>query len=229
MSKSRYNVVNPDVVAETLGADSLRLYEMFMGPLDREKPWSEEGVQGVHRFLKRIWALFVGEDGDLHPRVVADGGDATLVKALHRTLKSVTHDIDNMLFNTAISRMMEFVNAAYKVEAIDRAVIEPFVLALAPFAPHLAEELWERLGHAQTLAYEPWPQHDESLLAEDTVEIPVQISGKLRGVISVAKDADRGAMLAAAKADPKIAAQLEGKTVVKEIVVPGKLLNLVVK
>jgi len=229
MSKSRYNVVNPDVVAETLGADSLRLYEMFMGPLDREKPWSEEGVQGVHRFLKRIWALLVSEDGELHPRVVPSGGDASLVKALHRTLKSVAHDIEAMLFNTAISRMMEFVNAAYKVETIDRAVVEPFVLALAPFAPHLAEELWERLGHGQTLAYHPWPEHDESLLAEDTVEIPVQISGKLRGVVSVAKDADRDAILAAAKADAKIALHLEGKTIVKEIVVPGKLLNLVVQ
>ncbi|MBI5092477.1 MAG: class I tRNA ligase family protein [Candidatus Hydrogenedentes bacterium] len=152
-----------------------------------------------------------------------------MVKALHRTLKAVTHDIDNMLFNTAISRMMEFVNAAYKAERIDRSVAGPFVLALSPFAPHLAEELWERLGNKTSLAYEPWPKHNEALLEEDTIEIPVQVNGKLRGVVSVAKDAAREAVLASAKADAKIVVHLEGKTIVKEVFVPGKLLNFVVK
>ena len=229
MSKSRYNVVNPDEVADQCGADSVRLYEMFMGPLDREKPWSEEGVQGVFRFLRRVWSLFIGEDGGLHPRVVAAGGDETLVKELHKTVKAVTHDINNLSFNTAISRMMEFVNAGLKAAAIDRAVLEPFVLLLSPFAPHIAEELWAKLGHGNTLAYEPWPVWDESLLVENTIEIPVQITGKLRGVVVVAADADQATVLAAAKADPRVAPYLEGKTIVKEIHVPGKMVNLVVK
>ena len=229
MSKSRYNVVNPDDVVQEHGADSMRLYEMFMGPLDRDKPWTEEGVSGVHRFLKRVWSLFVGEDGELHPRIVAQGGSEAVLKELHKTTKAVTHDIENLLFNTAIARMMEFVNAALKADTIDREVLESFLLLLAPFAPHIAEELWNRLGHPDTLAYAPWPGYDESLLTEDTLEIPVQVLGKLRGKITVSKDASKEAILAAAKEEPKVKAQLEGKTLVKEIYVPGKMVNLVVK
>jgi leucyl-tRNA synthetase len=229
MSKSRYNVVNPDDVVREYGADAMRLYEMFMGPLDREKPWSEEGVQGVYRFLKRVWALFIAEEGGLHPRIVERGGDPALLKELHKTVKAVTHDIEHLLFNTAIARMMEFVNAAMKASAVDRAAMEPFVLVLAPFAPHLAEEIWARLGHQESLAYAPWPEHDESLLIEDTIEVPVQISGKLRARIPVPADADAAAVIAAAKADPKVAEWLAGKSIVKEIYVPGKMLNLVVK
>ncbi len=229
MSKSRYNVVNPDDVVRTHGADSMRLYEMFMGPLDREKPWSEEGVSGVHRFLKRTWSLFVTEDGPLHSRIVEQGGDPALIKELHKTIKAVGHDIEHLLFNTAISRMMEFVNAALKAPAIDRDVAQQFLLLLAPFAPHIAEELWERIGHSDTLAYEPWPTYDESYLAEDTIEIPVQVTGKLRGKVTLPVDADQATVLAAAKADPKVQPYLEGKTLVKEIYVPGKMVNLVVK
>ncbi len=229
MSKSRYNVVNPDDVVREHGADSLRLYEMFMGPLDRDKPWTEEGVQGVHRFLKRVWNLLVGEDGQPHPRIVESGGDAAMVKELHKTIKAVTHDLDHMLFNTAIARMMEFVNAAMKVQRIDRAVVEPFVLLLSPFAPHIAEEIWEALGHTDTLAYEPWPEHDESFLVENTVDIPVQVMGKLRGKVTVAIDAGKDTILAAAKEDPRVTPHLEGKTIIKEIYVPGKMVNLVAK
>ena len=229
MSKSRYNVVNPDTVVEEHGADSLRLYEMFMGPLDREKPWTEEGVQGVHRFLKRVWALFTTDDGALNPQIVESGGDPGLEKVLHQTIKAVTHDIEHLLFNTAIARLMEFVNAAYKVDALDRSIMETFVLVLSPFAPHMAEELWERLGHDHTLAYEPWPEHDEALLAEDTVEIPVQVNGKVRARILVAAGADGDTVLAAAKAEPNIQKHAEGKKIIKEIYVPGKTVNLVVK
>jgi leucyl-tRNA synthetase len=229
MSKSRYNVVNPDDVIREYGADAMRLYEMFMGPLDREKPWSDEGVQGVYRFLKRAWALCIAEDGGLHPRIVATGGDAAIVKELHKTIKAVTHDIEHLLFNTSIARMMEFVNAGMKASAIDRAVIEQFILVLAPFAPHLAEEVWARLGHTETLSYAPWPEADESLLVEDSIEIPIQIAGKLRGKVSVPTGADAATVIAAAKADEKVAEWLEGKTIVKEIYVPGKMLNLVVK
>jgi len=229
MSKSRYNVVNPDEVVKEYGADSMRLYEMFMGPLDRDKPWTEEGVQGVHRFLRRVWALFVTEEGTLHSRIVDNGGDENMVRELHKIVKAITNDIENMSFNTAIARMMEFVNAAMKVPAIDRAVMEPFVLLLAPFAPHIAEELWALLGHSTTLAYEPWPGYDEALLVEDTVEIPVQVLGKLRGKIVMPADANKAAILEAAKADPKVQPHLEGKTIVKEIYVPGKMVNLVIK
>ena len=229
MSKSRYNVVNPDVVVREYGADSLRLYEMFMGPLDREKPWADEGVQGVHRFLRRAWSLFIAEDGGLHPRIVTDGGDPALMRALHHVIKEVTTNIESLQFNTAIARMMEFTNAGLKATAIDKAVLESFVLVLAPFAPHMAEELWERLGHTKTLAYEPWPQYDPALLVEDTIEVPVQVNGKLRCVLHVAPDTTQEAILAAAKADPKVQIYTDGKTIVKEIYIPGKLANIVVK
>ena len=229
MSKSRYNVVNPDDVVRDLGADSMRLYEMFMGPLDRDKPWTEEGVQGVHRFLRRAWAVFVAEDGALHPKIVETGGESAPKKVLHNAIKAVTADIEEMSFNTAISRMMEFVNEATKASTLAREDAEKFVLLLAPFAPHMAEELWERLGHTKTLAYEPWPEYDESLLTEDTLDIAVQVLGKLRGLVQVPVDAPKEQILAAAKAEPNVQRHLEGKTIVKEIYVPGKLVNLVVR
>jgi leucyl-tRNA synthetase len=229
MSKSRYNVVNPDTVVRELGADSLRLYEMFMGPLDREKPWVEEGVQGVHRFLRRVWALFITEENALHPRIVDSGGDPAVTKVLHHTLKEVTRDIENLQFNTAISRMMEFVNAGTKADAVDRETMETFVLVLSPFAPHIAEELWERLGHSKTLGYEPWPEYDPALLVQDTIKIPVQVNGKLRDTLEVPAGSSQEEILAAAKASEKVQRNLEGKTLVKEIVVAGKLVNLVVK
>jgi leucyl-tRNA synthetase len=229
MSKSRYNVVNPDDVVKDHGADSMRLYEMFMGPLDRDKPWTDEGVQGVHRFLKRVWALYIQEDSALSSKIVDSGGDEAAVKLLHATIKAVTNDLENMLFNTAIARMMEFVNGVSKLASVDKAVLEQFALVLSPFAPHLAEELWQRMGHGDTLAYAPWPQHDESLLVEDSVEIPVQVLGKLRSRITVPADADKDTVLAAAKADPKVQAHLEGKNIVKEIFVPGKMVNLIAK
>jgi leucyl-tRNA synthetase len=229
MSKSRYNVVNPDEVVQKYGADSMRLYEMFMGPLDRDKPWTDEGIQGVHRFLKRAWSLLVDDARALQANIVDGDGPAESVKLLHRTIKSVTHDIEGLLFNTAISRMMEFVNASLKAETVGRATLEKFTLILAPFAPHMAEELWERLGHSNTLAYEPWPAYDESLLVEDTVEIPVQINGKLRARITVPVDAPKDALLEAAKANHDVIKHLDAKRIVKEIVVPGKMVNLVVK
>jgi leucyl-tRNA synthetase len=202
---------------------------MFMGPLERDKPWSDEGIQGVHRFLKRVWALFITENGELHPRIVKDGGDTSMLRVLHHTMKEVTNNIEGLLFNTAIARMMEFVNAALKVEKVDRDVMDKFVLILSPFAPHMGEELWERLGHDNTLAYESWPQYDETMLVEDTIEIPVQVNGKLRAVITVPAAADKNAILAAAKADPKVEQHIQGKTIVKEVFVPGKLVSIVVK
>jgi leucyl-tRNA synthetase len=229
MSKSRYNVVNPDDVVDRYGADSMRLYEMFMGPLDRDKPWTDEGVQGVNRFLRRAWTLFVDENGALQQRIVDQGGDESLLRVVHATIKAVTADIEHMQFNTAISRMMEFVNAAMKVERIERKWLENFVLLLAPFAPHLAEELWQRLGHETTLAYAPWPQFDERYLEEDEIDVPVQVNGKLRAVVRVSKAASKDAVLEAAKADPKVQSYLEGVKLVKEVFIPGRLVNLVVK
>jgi leucyl-tRNA synthetase len=229
MSKSRYNVVNPDKVVDDQGADSLRLYQMFMGPLDRDKPWTEDGLHGINRFLRRVWALIVAEDGTLHPRIVEGDGDPSARKALHQAIKVVSHDVDNLQFNTAISRMMEYLNAATKADTISKTDIEQFVLILAPFAPHLCEELWERLGHAESIAYEPWPSYDESLLVESTIEIPVQVNGKLRGVVVVTADASKDDVLAAAKSDAKVAAHLDGKSIVKEVFVPGKLVGFVVR
>ncbi len=229
MSKSRYNVVNPDDVVREYGADSMRLYEMFMGPLDRDKPWTDEGVQGVHRFLKRVWNLYIQEDGALHARIVDNGGEEALQKELHKTIKAVGHDIEHLLFNTAIARMMEFVNATMKAKSVDKAIMEQFLLLLAPFAPHLAEEIWERLGHDGSLAYAPWPEYDEAMLVEDQIEIPIQIMGKVRGRVIVATDADKDTILTAAKAEPHIQKMLEGKQLIKEIYVPGKMVNFVAK
>ncbi len=233
MSKSRGNVINPDLVVDQFGADSLRLYEMFMGPLEAVKPWSMKGVEGVARFLGRVWRMIVDEQHEgearLSPAVKDVPPTAAELRVLHRTIKLVTRDIESLGFNTAISRMMEFVNEFLAREVRPKSTLEPFVLLLSPFAPHIAEELWSLLGHSQTLAYEPWPAHDERHLIETEVEIPVQLNGKLRGKVTVPAGADPTTMEAAAKADPAIAGQLEGKSIVKTVVVPGKMVNFVVK
>ncbi|MFH1921089.1 MAG: class I tRNA ligase family protein [Planctomycetota bacterium] len=232
MSKSRGNVVNPDDVVANYGADSLRLYEMFMGPLDAVKPWSMEGVKGVYGFLARAWRMILDERAEevrLNPALADVEPTAEQSRVLHRTVKAVTEDVDQMAFNTAIARMMEFTNFFLKEESRPTAAMEPFVLLLSPFAPHLSEELWQALGHAGTLAYEPWPEYEESLIREATIEVPVQINGKLRDRIEIPADADRDAQEAAARANPKIAALLEGKTILKKIVVPGRMVNYVVK
>lgn len=232
MSKSRGNVVNPDEVVGEYGADALRLYEMFMGPLQDSKPWNMDGVNGVYNFLGRAWRLIVddrAEEMALQGSVTDGQPTADQLRTLHATIKSVTEDIERLSLNTAIARMMEFVNFFTKEKERPRACLEPFVLLLSPFAPHAAEEMWQALGHAQTLAYEPWPAFDESHLKQDTIEIPVQIGGKVRSKVSVPAGAKPPAMLAAAKADPKIAELIDGKTIVKEIAVPGRMVNFVVK
>ena len=232
MSKSRGNVVNPDQVVQEYGADSLRLYEMFMGPLEAVKPWSMEGVNGVRGFLDRVWRMIVDERAE---EVRLNGAVADVEptdeqnRMLHRTIKVVTADLDQMAFNTAISRMMEFTNFFLKQDRRPKAAMETLVLLLSPYAPHLCEELWRVLGHDDTLAYEPWPVHDEEALRESTVEIPVQVNGKLRGKIEVPVGADKAATETAARGNERIAAFLAGKTVVKTIVVPGRMVNFVVK
>ena len=227
MSKSRGNVVNPDDIVAEYGADSLRLYEMFMGPLEQAKPWNTRSVDGVHRFLSRAYRLVV--DPETGRPMVADAAPTReQQRVLHATIQKVTEDVVGLRFNTAIAAMMEFVNAATKWEAVPRATAETFVLLLAPFAPHLAEELWRLLGHEESLAYAAWPTYDEALLVEDEKEIAVQVNGKVRGTITVAADAPQEAVLAAAKAQENVARYLEGATIRKEIVVPGRLVNLVV-
>ncbi|MEX0669337.1 MAG: leucine--tRNA ligase [Pirellulales bacterium] len=232
MSKSRGNVVNPDQVVRDFGADSLRLYEMFMGPLEATKPWSTAGVSGVRGFLDRCWRLVVDERADdlcLATQVCDDLPTDDHLRELNRTIDKVTRDIQSLSFNTAIARMMEFVNFCTPLERRPRAILEPFVKILAPFAPHLAEELWELLSRPAPVSLADWPVVEEKWLKDDTVEIPVQIQGKLRGRVVMPADADVEAMKAAAAADPKIAEQLAGREIVKVVAVPGRLVNFVVK
>jgi len=232
MSKSRGNVVNPDQVVRDFGADSLRLYEMFMGPLEATKPWSTTGVSGVRGFLDRCWRLVVDERADdlaLAPQVCDDTPSAEQLRELHRTIDKVTKDIESLSFNTAIARMMEFVNFCTPLERRPRAILEPFVTILCPFAPHLAEELWEILGKPAPLSLVAWPVAEEQWLKDETIEIPVQIQGKLRGRVVVPAGADAEAMKAAAAADPRIAEHLAGKQITKIVAVPGRLVNFVVK
>ncbi|MCY2927051.1 MAG: class I tRNA ligase family protein, partial [Planctomycetota bacterium] len=227
MSKSLKNVVNPDEVIGQYGADTLRLYEMFMGPLEASKPWNTRDVPGVHRFLQRSWRMVAGSE-DMAP-LVGEGANAEVEVALHKLTKKVGEDIEAMKFNTAIAAMMEFVNLVYRAGAIAKGQVQRYVQLLAPFAPHLGEELWSLLGHEQSLSHEPWPTYDESVLAEDTVELPVQVNGKIRGRIVVGVDLDEHAVLEVALANDDIAKHVEGKTIVKKIVVPGRLVNIVVK
>jgi leucyl-tRNA synthetase len=220
MSKSRGNVINPDDVVKQYGADSLRLYEMFMGPLEQVKPWSMKGVEGVFRFLNKVWRLFEIPLTD----TVCDKDQARL---LHSTIKKVTEDVEGLRFNTAIAAMMEFVNSAGKWEALPREAADAFVLLLSPFAPHMGEELWAKLDHPDTLAYAPWPVHDESALVQDEVEILVQVKGKPMARMMVSPTATADELIALAKAQPEVVTAIEGKRLVKEIAVPGRLVNLV--
>ena len=231
MAKSRGNVINPDTVIDEYGADSLRLYEMFMGPLEAVKPWSMKGVEGVYRFLGRAWRLIADAEADtitLDPKVQPVELTPEQAKLVARTVAAVTADFDHFRFNTSISRLMEFVNFFTGQEVRPHKAMETFTLLLAPMAPHLAEELWELLGHPATLAYEPWPDFDPELLKDDETEVPVQINGRLRTKIQVPADAGSEEIEAAARSDERIVELLAGKTIRKTIVVPGKMVNFVV-
>jgi leucyl-tRNA synthetase len=229
MSKSRGNVVNPDDVVAQYGADSLRLFEMFMGPLEDVKPWSTRGVEGVHRFLSRVWRLFIRDDGTIDSAIQFIGVNDSLERLYHATVKKVGEDIDALRFNTAIAQMMIFVNEVMKTELRPRQFLEPFLLILAPFAPHLAEELWEHLGHKTSLAREPWPAYDPAKLVQVTVEVVLQVNGKVRGKMEVAAGLGEEDLEARARADEGIKKHMEGKKVVKAIVVKNRLVNLVVE
>jgi leucyl-tRNA synthetase len=231
MSKSRGNVINPDKVVEEYGADSMRLYEMFMGPLEATKPWSMRGVEGVYRFLNRVWRLYLDDRAEsvrLADAVQDVPPDRDTLRKLHQTIKRVTEDLDSLSFNTAIAAMMEFSNHLTRQAVRPRSALSTFVLLLAPFAPHLAEELWQALGHSDTLAYESWPAFDEALTRADTIEVPLQVNGKLRSKLTVPADIDPAFLEKLALADEKIRVLTEGKQIRKVIVVPGKLVNIVV-
>jgi len=256
MSKSRGNVINPDDILAEYGADAFRLYEMFMGPLEMVKPWSTKGVEGVYRFLGRVWRLFVDEQSEtefeqsltsepqrgaellanirLAPGIADSKPNAAQLKALHACIKKVSEDLDGLRFNTAISALMVFINEAMTWDAKPFPVLRDFLILLQPFAPHLTEELWAKLHATRnpqpipSLAYAPWPRFDPALLVEDTLEIPVQVNGKLRDVIKVPADASEADLEAAAKASEKVKPFLDGKTIRKVIVLPKKLVNIVV-
>lgn len=222
MSKSRGNVINPDDIVNEYGADTLRIYEMFMGPLEATKPWSTKGVEGARRFLDRVYRMFT-------EIVTIDNQNTALERVYHQTVKKVTEDIENLRFNTAIAQMMIFVNEVYKAPNVPQEYLENFLKLLNPFAPHLTEELWEFLGHQGTIAYEPWPTYDEAKTIHDEVTIIVQVNGKLRDRLIVARDTDAKELENLALSNERIQGFFKGMTVQKVIVVPNKLVNIVAK
>ncbi|PFW51250.1 leucine--tRNA ligase [Priestia megaterium] len=226
MSKSKGNVVNPDEIVESHGADTLRLYEMFMGPLDASIAWSTKGLDGVRRFLDRVWRLLVDDNGELSSKV-QESNDTTLERVYHQTVKKVTEDYEGLRFNTGISQLMVFINDAYKVDVLPKQYVEGFVKLLAPICPHTTEELWSKLGHEDTISYEAWPAFDEAKLVDDEVEIVVQINGKVRAKVNVPAEASREELQDIAMANEDVQEFIEGKTVRKVIAVPGKLVNIV--
>jgi leucyl-tRNA synthetase len=227
MSKSRGNVVNPDKVIADYGADSMRLYEMFMGPLEAAKPWSMQGVEGVYRFLQKVWRVAVDEEtGEISEAIKETSGNEETVRLLHQTIKKVGDDIESFGFNTAISAMMIFINHLGKQQERPKAVMEKFIQILSPFAPHIAEELWAKLGHKESLAYEAWPQYDKELIKEKEIELAVQVNGKVRDRITVPADADQEQIKQKAMNSPKVAAFMAGKPV-KKIIVARAIVSIV--
>ena len=216
-------VVNPSDVVREYGADTLRLYEMFMGPLEVSKPWSDQGVEGARRFLNRVWAFFTEAEN------IVDGELPALEKIYHKSVKKITEDFEKLAFNTAISQMMIFVNAVYKEGKCPREYAEGLIKMLSCITPHIGEEMWQILGHSESIAYESWPTYDESKCADDEVEVAVQINGKLRATIMLPVNCDKDEAIAIAKKDEKVIAAIEGKTIIKEISVPNKIVNIVVK
>lgn len=216
-------VVNPSDVVREYGADTLRLYEMFMGPLEVSKPWSSQGVEGARRFINRVWNFFTDS------KKINDSAKANLTKLYHQTVKKVTNDFEKLAFNTAISQMMIFVNAVYKEGSCPKEYAEGIIKMLSCITPHVGEEIWASLGHEDTIAFEPWPTYDENECKEDTIEIGVQVCGKVRGKVVLGVNEDKDSALAKAKAADGVAPFIEGKTIVKEIYVPGKIVNIVVK
>lgn len=228
MSKSKGNVVNPDDIVDQYGADTLRLYEMFMGPLEESVPWDEKGLHGANKWVQRVWRLLMDDNNHLRDRV-STYNDGKLTKVYNQTVKKVTDDFERMHFNTAISQLMVFVNEAYKVDDLPLEYMEGFVKMIAPLMPHLAEELWSQFNESETITYQPWPTYDEKALVEDEVEMIVQVNGKVRAKIKMAKDADNKDVEDAALANEHVHSFVDGKDVKKVIVIPNRIVNIVVK
>ncbi|HSU69187.1 MAG TPA: class I tRNA ligase family protein, partial [Tepidisphaeraceae bacterium] len=230
MSKSRGNVVNPDDIVRDYGADTFRLYEMYMGPLEAQKPWNTRDIVGMSRFLNAVWRNLIGEDEApvAATRVTDTPVPEAIDRQMHRTIKKVGEDIAAMRFNTAIAELIKLNNEMGRLPTIPRVLAENFTLMLAPFAPHIAEEIWQRMGHPNSLARHAWPAYDEAKLVETTMELPVQVNGKLRDKITVPADADEATILRTATAAPGVQQWVNGRSYKKQIYVSGKLVNLVV-
>ena len=224
MSKSKYNVVNPDAICEQYGADSLRLYEMFLGPLEQYKPWNTSGITGVHNFLKKLWKLYIGQDG---LKISNTEPSKDQLKTLHKTIKKVTDDIENFSFNTSVSTFMIAVNELTAQGCESKEILEPLLVLIAPYAPHIAEELWRQLGHNESISTVDFPEFDASHLIESTKAYPVSFNGKMRFTLELSLDLSKDEIEAAVMADEKTQAQLDGRTPKKVIVVPGKIVNIV--
>lgn len=227
MSKSRGNVINPDDIVSAYGADTLRVYEMFMGPLEATKPWNEKGVEGIHRFLSRVWRLFITDAGELNDKITDELGSDEFRRTWHKTVKKVTEDMEHLRFNTAISQLMIFINDAYKAETLPRGAMENFLQLLSPLAPHIAEELWERLGHQESITYVAWPEYDAAWAIDAEVEIVIQINGKIIQRTTVSKELDAKGLEEHALSLESVTEALTGKTIRKIIAVPAKLVNIV--
>ena len=230
MGKSLKNAVAPDDICRDYGADTLRVYEMSMGPLDTSRPWATKDVVGSQRFLQRLWRLAVDENSGELSTTDAELSDDDL-KHLHRTIAGVRDDYENLRLNTVVAKLIEYVNYLTKAypKGAPRAAVEPLAQLVSPIAPHIAEEMWKRFGHEDTITYESFPEFDEKYLVDDEVEVPVQINGKVKARVMVPADADQATVVGIAQSDERIAQLTEGKTVVKEIYVPGRMVNLVVK
>ena len=227
MSKSKYNVVNPDDIIEKYGADTFRLYEMFLGPITQSKPWNTQGLEGMHKFVKRFWRLFFDEKGNF--AVTDDEPTEQELKILHKTLHKVEEDYKRLSYNTAISAFMVAVNDLTKLGTKKRKILEPLLIAFSPMAPHLSEELWRKLGHTDTIAYAKFPEIDKQYLSEDTINYVVTINGKKRYQVEAPSDADEEQIRSLALNHPKANTYLHGKQIIKVIIVPKKLVNIVVK
>jgi leucyl-tRNA synthetase len=232
MSKSRGNVINPDDVIRDFGADSMRLFEMFMGPLEATKPWSTKGIEGLNRFLNRVWRLIIDENtGKLKNNITDEYPDERQNKLMHKTIKEVTEDIDDLdlKFNTAISYLMIYVNELYKLEKVSKVSVESLILLLSPFAPHITEELWERLGNSESIAYASWPKYEMKYIKEENVIVVFQVNGKIRAKMEVKFDSDEHTLEDEALNNENVKKFILGKQIVKIVSVKNKMVNIVVK
>ena len=229
MSKSRGNVINPDETVDKYGSDSMRIYEMFMGPLDKAKPWSTSGLQGCSRFIKKLWSILVDEDGTLTKRIVDHKDSKETLQALNMMIKKVSDNLDQMQFNTCVSEFMIFTNYLQKLDSINIDTVKSFIIIMNPFMPHLSQELWELIGETNELTYQAWPKYDRDIIISDEIVIPIQINGKRRSEITISVELSEDEVIKKARHDDKIASYLKNTTIIKEIYIKGKILNIVLK